>query len=85
MNYAQRQVADIAANLPGATQVFRNHKIDFCCGGKVPLAEAVAARGESLAAIETELAARGYGTLFASSNNTLEDEKRVIALFRSLR
>ena len=57
MNYAQRQVADIAANLPGATQVFRNHKIDFCCGGQVPLAEAVAARGESLAAIEAELAA----------------------------
>ena len=57
MNYAQRQVADIAANLPGATQVFRNHKIDFCCGGQVPLAEAAAARGESLDAIETELAA----------------------------
>jgi len=61
MNYAQRQVADIAANLPGATQVFRNHNIDFCCGGKVPLAEAVAARGESLAAIETELAALETG------------------------
>ena len=59
MNYAQRQVADIAANLPGATQIFRNHKIDFCCGGHVPLAEAVAARGESLAAIETEQGTRG--------------------------
>lgn len=57
MNYAQRQVADIAVNLPGATQVFRKHKIDFCCGGQVPLAEAVAARGEPLAAIEAELAA----------------------------
>ena len=34
-------------------------------------------------AIEAELAARGYGTLFASSNKTLEDEKRVIAMFRS--
>jgi regulator of cell morphogenesis and NO signaling len=57
MNYAQRQVADIAVNLPGATQVFRKHKIDFCCGGQVPLAEAVASRGEPLAAIEAELAA----------------------------
>lgn len=57
MNYAQRQVADIAVNLPGATQVFRKHRIDFCCGGQVPLAEAVAARGEPLAAIEAELAA----------------------------
>jgi regulator of cell morphogenesis and NO signaling len=57
MNYAQRQVADIAVNLPGATQVFRKHKIDFCCGGQVPLEEAAAARGEPLAAIEAELAA----------------------------
>lgn len=61
MNYAERQVADIAANLPGATQVFRNHKIDFCCGGQVPLAEAVAARGAALAAVEAELAALETG------------------------
>ena len=74
MNYAQRQVADIAANLPGATQVFRNHKIDFCCGGHVPLAEAAAARGESLAAIETELAALETGEVEApqSSDELIE-------------
>jgi regulator of cell morphogenesis and NO signaling len=63
MNYAQRQVADIAANLPGATQVFRNHKIDFCCGGHVPLSEAAAAQGEPLAAIEAELAALDTGAI----------------------
>jgi LacI family transcriptional regulator len=34
-------------------------------------------------AVEVQLAARGYGTLFASSNNNLEEEKRVIAMFRS--
>lgn len=56
MNYAERQVADIAANLPGATKVFRDHRIDFCCGGQVPLAEAAAARGASLDDIEAELA-----------------------------
>ena len=61
MTYAQRQVADIAATLPGATQVFRKHKIDFCCGGKVPLAEAVAAQGEPLSQIEAELAALETG------------------------
>jgi len=61
MNYAERQVADIAANLPGATQVFRRHKIDFCCGGQIPLAEAVAARGEVLVDIEAELAALETG------------------------
>ena len=69
MNYAQRQVADIAANLPGATQVFRNHKIDFCCGGHVPLAEAVAARGDSLAAIESELAALETGEVEAPQSS----------------
>lgn len=54
--FAARSVADIAATLPGATVVFRRHKLDFCCGGKVPLAEAVAARGGNLAAVEAELA-----------------------------
>jgi regulator of cell morphogenesis and NO signaling len=57
MNYAERQVADIAGSLPGATQVFRKHKIDFCCGGQVPLSQAAAERGATLAALEAELAA----------------------------
>lgn len=33
--------------------------------------------------IELALAERGYSTLFATSNNDLEEEKRVIAMFRS--
>jgi regulator of cell morphogenesis and NO signaling len=53
--FATRSVADIAATLPGATAVFRRHKLDFCCGGKAPLAEAVAARGGDLAVVEAEL------------------------------
>lgn len=57
MTYGDRQVAELAAKLPGATQVFRKHQIDFCCGGQVPLAAAAAARGEPLAAIEAELSA----------------------------
>jgi regulator of cell morphogenesis and NO signaling len=69
MNYAQRQVADIAVNLPGATQVFRKHKIDFCCGGQVPLAAAAAAGGRPLAAIEAELAALETGTADAPQSN----------------
>jgi regulator of cell morphogenesis and NO signaling len=65
MNYAQRQVADIAANLPGATKVFRDAKIDFCCGGQVPLADAVAARGASLTDIEARLAELETGGVVA--------------------
>jgi regulator of cell morphogenesis and NO signaling len=54
---AGRSVAEIAASLPGATAVFRRHKLDFCCGGQAALADAAAARGADLAAIESELAA----------------------------
>jgi len=55
--FAGRSVADIAAALPGATAVFRRHKLDFCCGGKAALADAAATRGADLATIERELAA----------------------------
>ena len=42
---SQRQVGEIAANLPGATAVFRRFGIDFCCHGDVPLDEAALGRG----------------------------------------
>lgn len=54
--FAARSVADIAASLPGATAVFRRHKLDFCCGGKAALADAAASRGADLGTIEAELA-----------------------------
>ena len=34
-------------------------------------------------AVEIALAAKGYGTLFATSNNTLEEEIKVVDMFRS--
>ena len=30
-------VADIAAAYPATIKVFQRHRIDFCCGGKLPL------------------------------------------------
>jgi regulator of cell morphogenesis and NO signaling len=65
MGFSDRQVAEIAANLPGATQVFRAHKIDFCCGGQVPLAQAAAERGAPLPEIERELAQLEAGAAIA--------------------
>ncbi|WP_372500977.1 iron-sulfur cluster repair di-iron protein (plasmid) [Tistrella mobilis] len=50
-----RTVGEIAATLPGATAVFRRHRLDFCCGGDVPLAEAAARRGAPLDEIEAAL------------------------------
>jgi regulator of cell morphogenesis and NO signaling len=54
---ATRTLADIAATLPGATSVFRRRKLDFCCGGRVSLAEATAAKGLSLADLQADLEA----------------------------
>lgn len=69
MNYAERQVADIAASLPGATQVFRRYKIDFCCGGQVPLSQAAAERGAALPELEAELAALETGATEVPKGN----------------
>lgn len=50
-------VAEIASALPSSVRVFQQHQIDFCCGGKMPLAAACHAQGvpfaEIVDAIET--------------------------------
>lgn len=58
--FGGRTIGEIAATLPGATAVFRRHKLDFCCGGDVPLREAVADRGVDLATVEAALAALAH-------------------------
>lgn len=42
-------VADIAAAVPSSVRVFQRYGIDFCCGGKTPLAVACQERGLPLA------------------------------------
>jgi regulator of cell morphogenesis and NO signaling len=54
-NLRERNVGEIAANLPGATGVFRRFGIDFCCHGDVRLDEAAANRGIDAEALETAL------------------------------
>lgn len=53
----ERKVGDIATTLPGATAVFREYRLDFCCGGDVPLAEAAERRGVDAGEIVDRLAA----------------------------
>lgn len=52
---AEQTLGSIAARLPGATAVFRRYKLDFCCGGNVDLASAVARKQLSLPEVEQEL------------------------------
>lgn len=59
--FAGRTLGEIAAALPGATAIFRRHKLDFCCGGAATLADAAAERGLAADAVATELAALQAG------------------------
>lgn len=53
---AEQALGQIAVALPGATAVFRRHKLDFCCGGQISLRDAAAQRGLDLEALLGELA-----------------------------
>jgi regulator of cell morphogenesis and NO signaling len=50
-------VADIATASPATIPVFQQHQIDFCCGGKMPLAQACTKRGLDPDAVLAELQA----------------------------
>jgi regulator of cell morphogenesis and NO signaling len=41
-------VAAIATELPATIRVFQRHHIDFCCGGRIPIAQACGAKGLDL-------------------------------------
>ncbi len=52
-------LGNLACSIPGATRVFHQYRLDFCCGGNVPLHEAATSRGLDAAQIAAELAALG--------------------------
>ena len=56
---AESRVADITAHQPGAVRVFQKHGIDFCCGGRQPLAAACAAAGVQPDVVLAEIADLG--------------------------
>ena len=53
---AGQSIGQLAVELPGSTAVFRRLKLDFCCGGHLSLAQAVAEKGLDLQAVLGELA-----------------------------
>jgi len=60
-------VADIATAIPSSVRVFQRHGIDFCCGGRTPLAVACREHGVSF----TEIAS----TIEASAKAAPDDER----------
>lgn len=40
-HHLSNRIGDIVAELPAASKVFKEYRIDFCCGGNRPLSEAV--------------------------------------------
>jgi regulator of cell morphogenesis and NO signaling len=55
MSTATATLADLAIKHPGATRVFLKHGLDFCCGGRRPLDEALAEKGLDRDAILAEI------------------------------
>lgn len=57
MNFLDMTLAQLACDIPGATRVFHTYKLDFCCGGKISLAEAIQGRNYTAAQILADLEA----------------------------
>lgn len=54
---ATMTLADLATVHPGASRVFHRHGLDFCCGGRRPLAEVCVEQGLSAEALVAEIEA----------------------------
>lgn len=56
MDMLEQAIGQLACAIPGATRVFHQHKLDFCCGGHLSLRQAAARRGVDSTALLAELA-----------------------------
>lgn len=61
-------VKDIVNELPKSSDLFKKNRIDFCCGGNIPLADAASAQGVDPNSIIAELQ-----TLYVSNTSTVND------------
>jgi len=55
MNLLDQTIGNIACEIPGATRLFHQHKLDFCCGGGKSLREAAEKRGVDMETLIEEL------------------------------
>lgn len=61
-------VRDIVNVFPKSSDIFKKNRIDFCCGGNIPLEKAAAEKSVNVEGLMTEL-----GELFAKNANSAED------------
>ncbi len=55
MSMQDQSLGQLARRIPGATRVFHDYDLDFCCGGRHTLREAAQAKGLDATAIEARL------------------------------
>lgn len=55
MSFAQQKLSELAVSIPGATKIFREYDLDFCCGGSVLLEVVAQQKNLNLAEIEKRL------------------------------
>lgn len=74
MNLIDQSLGALARSIPGATRVFHEHKLDFCCGGKHSLQEAAAERG-----IDAQPIVERLGVLLSQATRETRDWRKVPA------
>jgi regulator of cell morphogenesis and NO signaling len=74
MNLIDQSLGALARSIPGATRVFHEHKLDFCCGGKHSLQEAAAERG-----IDAQPIVERLGALLSQATREARDWRTVPA------
>ncbi|AAP85994.1 iron-sulfur cluster repair protein YtfE (plasmid) [Cupriavidus necator H16] len=57
MTLQDQSLGQLARRIPGATRIFHDYSLDFCCGGKHTLREAAQEKGLDATAIEARLLA----------------------------
>jgi len=62
----EEKIGNIVADYPGASHLFKEAKIDFCCGGDRPLSEAALGQGLNLEELVSRLNA-GYAEAIAKA------------------
>ena len=61
-------VRDIVNLFPKSSDIFKKNRIDFCCGGSIPLTEAAEEKSVNVEALMVEL-----GDLYEKNANSAED------------